>query len=73
MTFGSLALAQNTPAKPIKVEVGRGNISFTPNNVQANVGDTISFHFNPTNHSVTQSSFLEPCQKLQGIEGLNSG
>lgn len=65
-----IAKLGTTPVKSIKVEVGRSGFTFDPNNVQANVGDTISFHFNPKNHSVTQSSFLQPCQE---VPGLNSG
>jgi hypothetical protein len=36
---------------------------FTPNQVQANVGDIVQFEFRAKNHSVTQSSFAEPCTR----------
>ena len=37
----------------------------------AAVGDTVEFTFHPQNHSVTQSSFAEPCTPLPG--GFDTG
>ncbi len=37
----------------------------------ASAGDQVVFHFNPKNHSVTQSSFASPCGFKSG--GINSG
>ncbi|KAH9985428.1 hypothetical protein BJV74DRAFT_717998, partial [Russula compacta] len=37
----------------------------------AAIGDTVLFVFHPKNHSVTQSSFAEPCTPLAG--GFDSG
>ncbi|KAJ7702644.1 hypothetical protein B0H17DRAFT_923001, partial [Mycena rosella] len=46
---------------------------FTPNLVLATLGTVITFQFTgvPGNHSVTQSSFADPCQPLDG--GFDSG
>jgi hypothetical protein len=37
----------------------------------AQVGDQVVFHFLAKNHTVTQSSFADPCGKKDG--GINSG
>ncbi|KAE9367354.1 Cupredoxin [Stipitochalara longipes BDJ] len=58
----SVALAQ---AVTIPVTVGDGGLlKFVPNDIQANVGDQIEFSFFAKNHSVTQSSFADPCHPL---------
>lgn len=45
------------------VDVGEnGQLTFTPNTVNASVGDTVLFNFHPLNHSVVQSTFGQPCQ-----------
>jgi len=53
-----------------------GTLTYNPNNFNASVGDEVAFYFNPRNHSVTQSSFEDPCQSLEdttGIPGFDSG
>jgi len=49
-----------------------GNLVFSPSNISAAVGDTISFQFQGKNHSVTQSTFANPCEiqttPAQGID-----
>jgi plastocyanin len=57
----------------ITAGVATGNLSltFSPDNVVAEIGDYIEFHFNPKNHSIVQSSFDRPCEPLQG--GIFSG
>ncbi|KAH9899001.1 hypothetical protein F4778DRAFT_741876 [Xylariomycetidae sp. FL2044] len=42
------------------VEVGK-NHDFNPDNITANVGDTIHFIFWPTNHSVVRADYNTPC------------
>ena len=42
-------------AATFTVEVGRGDHKFTPDVVQANVGDIIQFDFFPPNHSVVRA------------------
>jgi plastocyanin len=56
------------------VQVGSTNgtsLTFTPEAISANPGDQVVFHFNPKNHSVTQSSFASPCGFKEG--GFDSG
>jgi len=59
------------------IQVGpSGQLVYSPSNISANVGDTVAFFFNPKNHTVTQSSFAQPCEKLEastGKVGLTSG
>ena len=44
------------------VVAGRGGLKFDPDNIVAEVGDVVEFHFTPRNHSVVESSFGQPCQ-----------
>jgi len=45
----------------VKVSNAAGDLSFTPNNITAAVGDTVEFHFYGPTHSVAQSTFAAPC------------
>ncbi|KAG6847480.1 hypothetical protein H0H93_007858, partial [Arthromyces matolae] len=70
-----------TPAaQPVdhKILVGSDGLSYTPSNISASIGDTVTFEFHPKNHTVTQSSFLNPCKSLTetsqtGQIGFKSG
>jgi len=59
------------------IQVGpSGQLVYSPSNISANVGDTVAFFFNPKNHTVTQSSFAKPCERLEASAGnvaLDSG
>ncbi|PNP42257.1 hypothetical protein TGAMA5MH_05939 [Trichoderma gamsii] len=46
------------------VVVGRGGLHFDPENVVAEIGDTIEWHFQAANHSIAQSDFAHPCKPL---------
>ncbi|KAG9019977.1 hypothetical protein FS837_008717 [Tulasnella sp. UAMH 9824] len=50
---------------------GAAGLVYTPNQVHAEPGDKVKFHFQFKNHTVTQSSFDEPCEPLKG--GFDSG
>jgi len=57
---------------------GPSMLIFTPANITAQIGDTITFSFRQTNHTVTQSSFASPCTSLtqsstSGQVGFDSG
>jgi plastocyanin len=41
-------------------------LHFEPENVVAEIGDMVEFHFLPKNHTVVQSSFDKPCAPLDG-------
>jgi len=64
--------------KDHKVLVGdNGSLLFEPSNIQAQPGDTITFEFRSKNHTVTASSFDQPClpieQSTPGTLGFDSG
>jgi len=67
-----LALLPFVSAAIHDIQVGpNGKFEFQPPAIGAQVGDQVVFHFNPKNHTVTQSSFGSPCGPLQG--GIDSG
>jgi plastocyanin len=44
--------------KVVDVTVNKGSThKFAPEEIEANVGDVISFHFFPTNHSVVKAEY----------------
>jgi len=69
------ALPVFVSAADILVQVGAGGqLAFSPTNVTAAVGDTISFQFQGKNHSVTQSTFANPCEiQTTPAQGIDSG
>jgi plastocyanin len=68
-----------TPVSPQgqvhKVMVGSGTLAFDPPRVSAHPRDTIVFEFYPKNHTVTQSTFDDPCRpfNVNGTAGFDSG
>jgi plastocyanin len=48
-------------------------LNFEPENVVAEIGDYVEFHFLPKNHSIVQSTFEKPCEPLGGTESVFSG
>lgn len=60
-----------------KAENGSAALVFTPDQIKAKVGDRINFQFYPKNHTVTQSSFAEPCTRQRNTAtnelGVDSG
>lgn len=62
-------------ADNILVLVGANNqLAFSPSNITANVGDTVTFQFQNKNHSVTQSTFATPCEiQTTPAQGIDSG
>ncbi|KAH9082097.1 hypothetical protein EDB83DRAFT_2336437 [Lactarius deliciosus] len=72
--LSGIALFSSVAAQNVwQVTVGdaTGSTIYTPNNINASVGDTVQFTFNPKNHTVTQSTFASPCAPLSG--GFDSG
>jgi plastocyanin len=61
----------------VKVGNANGTLAYSPNNIKANVGDMVQFQFAPNNHTVTQSTFAQPCQpiamNMPGTTGFYSG
>ncbi|KII84983.1 hypothetical protein PLICRDRAFT_350142 [Plicaturopsis crispa FD-325 SS-3] len=75
----ALALAVTASAQNTTIQVGAaataqgGAFVFNPSSVTAKNGSVITFQFtgSPGNHSVTQSSFSDPCDPL--ADGFDSG
>ncbi|KAI0003402.1 Cupredoxin [Russula compacta] len=70
-----LGLMATLPVKSAEILVTVGGpggvVQYSPNNVTANVGDVVTFNFMQKNHTVTQSTFANPCSPLAG--GFDSG
>jgi plastocyanin len=49
------------PRATHSVVAGRPGLRFDPENIVAEVGDIVEFHFLPANHSVVEASFANPC------------
>lgn len=59
-----------------RVIVGGSSLTFQPSNITASPGDTITFEFHSKNHTVTESTFSQPCAALtspNGQIGFDSG
>jgi plastocyanin len=77
-TSTSTASSPSSTSNDHKVIVGGTTLTFEPSNITAQPGDTITFEFHQKNHTVTQSSFANPCQMLSsnstsGQVGFDSG
>lgn len=56
----------------LKVTVGgTAGLIYSPDTIEANIGDMVIFTFESNNHTATQSAFTTPCEKLTG--GMDSG
>jgi len=68
-SLGSFAFA-----KTHLVTVGaNGQLAYDPPFIHAHKGDWVKFLFEPKNHTVTQSSFEQPCTKLTDHWGRSIG
>lgn len=54
------------------VAVGKNGLTFTPDTVNAKIGEQIVFEFFPKNHAVVQADFNNPCNP-SSKEGIFSG
>lgn len=50
---------------------GAAGLVYTPDSINAAVGDMVQFNFMTANHTATQSTFDKPCVKMQG--GIDTG
>ncbi|ETW87309.1 hypothetical protein HETIRDRAFT_239588, partial [Heterobasidion irregulare TC 32-1] len=68
LSVGLVVLSSVHAQQVWDVTVGgpNGETVFNPTTVNAKEGDQIVFHFNPKNHTVTQSTFAQPCSKMDG-------
>jgi len=77
-TVSGSAAPTSTVSTDHKVVVGGSTLTFTPSNISAQVGDTVTFQFMQKNHTATQSTFANPCRDLtststSGQVGFDSG
>ncbi|KAI3327921.1 Cupredoxin [Xylariaceae sp. AK1471] len=68
---GATGVVAGTGATHSVTVGGAGGLAYTPSEVQAAVGDMVVFTFMSQNHTVTQSSFAAPCDRMAG--GMDSG
>jgi len=77
LAASTLALADDFRVVVGRAENGSTALVFTPEQVKAKVGDRVLFEFHPKNHTVTQSSFAEPCTRQRNTAtnelGVDSG
>ncbi|RMZ89471.1 hypothetical protein DV736_g3298, partial [Chaetothyriales sp. CBS 134916] len=48
----------------VSVSDANGSLKYFPDSVQAPVGSIVQFQFHPKNHTVTESTFAEPCKPV---------
>lgn len=70
-TLPLLAILPLSLAKVISVDVGKSGLTFSPDTITAEKGDSIEFTFYPQSHTVVESTFDKPCNYKSG--GISSG
>jgi len=75
LAVAALSSVVAVSAVTIPVSVGFNNqLVFNPANISAQVGDVVAFTFLNKNHSVTQSTFADPCSIMTApAQGIDSG
>ena len=74
MTGGTMPEGGTTTVHVITVSNSTGKkLMFSPNNVQANMGDMVQFQFAGGNHTVTQSTFANPCMPINMVMSNTTG
>lgn len=73
LSYLLIALAATASAETIKINVGEGGLTFTPDSVTAAVDDVLEFHFVGGNHDTVAGDFTKPCQPIGGDGGWASG
>jgi len=79
LSIGSSLVSAQSAVTVHVVRVGssNGTLAYFPNNLKAAVGDMIQFQFAPANHTVTQSTFDQPCAPInmfnKNVTGFYSG
>lgn len=48
----------------VSVSDANGSLKYFPNKVTAPVGSIVQFQYHPKNHTITESSFAQPCKPL---------
>ncbi|KAF4301167.1 hypothetical protein GTA08_BOTSDO07329 [Botryosphaeria dothidea] len=61
---GVSAPADGAKVQVVQVGGSNGSLTFSPNDIKAEMGSFVQFQFNPKNHSVVQSTFDAPCMPM---------
>ncbi|KAI0280554.1 hypothetical protein BC826DRAFT_1074713 [Russula brevipes] len=61
---GASTTLPSSTSQEHRIIVGGDTLTYNPSNITAQPGDRVTFEFHVKNHTVTQSSFDSPCQKL---------
>ncbi|KAG7088128.1 hypothetical protein E1B28_012152 [Marasmius oreades] len=71
----ALVSISSVAAETFTIAVGGNNtLTYDPKSITAKDGDIIQFQFLTKNHTVTQSTFADPCTKMTTpTEGVDSG
>lgn len=72
-TLSSLASAQTTHVVAV---AQNGSLTYLPDKLSPSAGDFVQFQFHAGNHTVTQSTFPQPCQPVgmnSNVTGFHSG
>jgi len=76
LSIGSALAQAGVTVHVVKVGSANGTLAYSPNKVVAAVGDMVQFQYAPANHTVTQSTFDNPCQPIalhSNVTGVYSG
>ncbi|KAL4251639.1 Serine-rich & Multicopper Oxidase-related [Abortiporus biennis] len=69
-TAAAALTVPSSTANQINVNVGGSGLTFSPSSFNASNGTTVNFYFpSSLQHSVTQSTFANPCSPLSGSNG----
>ncbi|KAJ7631079.1 hypothetical protein FB45DRAFT_833974 [Roridomyces roridus] len=71
LSMGLAAFAPLVLGAVHDIQVGDTGLEYSPQAISAQPGDQVVFHFHPKNHTVSQSSFADPCGLKDG--GFHSG
>jgi plastocyanin len=69
-------MSAQTTVHVVRVSSSNNTLQYFPNTVTAAVGDMVQFQFAAGNHTVTQSTFAQPCQPIalnSNVTGFFSG
>ncbi|CAK7219479.1 hypothetical protein SBRCBS47491_003858 [Sporothrix bragantina] len=83
MQFSTLALSAllglasaQTSVTVVEVSSKNNSLTFSPDNIKVAAGSMVQFQFLAGNHTVTQSTFDQPCQPISSfsnVTGFHSG
>lgn len=73
---GHLQLTQPAQKTHVVAVAQNGTLTYAPSKLSPQPGDFVQFQFHAGNHTVSQSTFAEPCQPVamhSNVTGFHSG